>query len=300
MRYNISTGDLGPNGNNPSSGFIDWTSNANNSPVKQNPYPSQDGMNVSLALDTSQFGRTFQDRSYVFQIRPRPTGISPLQRIFNLNVRGKRGNIVQAYPATEYDFVPTYFTGRAGDYIHFQWTGCDTNPAGNAGEGIDGTDRSNIVQMANFDASMPASDAWMSSNIPLFDTKDLRIMMSMLGQTNCLSLADLNTKNNQNTNAVQTDPQNCMKLNAASRYFDGGLIRMNQTGTFYYMSTRNNNFSNRGQRGIMNIAPLLPIWATVIVVIGSACFLASGGLAGAMLYAKSNPHSRIAATLSRI
>jgi hypothetical protein len=300
LRYNISTGDLGPSGNRPDAGFIDWTSNAVNSPVKQDPYIAQDGMNVSLAMDTSQFGRTFQDRSHVFHIRPRPSGMSPLQRIFNINVRGKRGNIVQTYPATEYDFVPTYFTARTGDYIHFQWTGCDTNPAGNAGEGTEGTDRSNMVQIEKFEDSKPASDTWLSQNTPMFESKDLRIWMSQLGQTNCLSLADLQKKNNNNNNAIETDPQNCMKLNAASRYFDGGLIRMNKTGSFYYMSTRNNNFSNRGQKGILNINPLLPTWATVVVSVGAGFFVVSGGLAGAMVYAKSHPHSGIAATLSRL
>jgi hypothetical protein len=300
MRYNISTNDLGSSGNRPDSGFIDWTSNAGNSPVTQDPYVAQDGLNVSLAIDTSQFGRTFQDRSHMFHIRPRPKEISALQRIFNLNVRGKRGNIVQAYPATEYDFVPTFFTGRSGDYVHFQWTGCDTNPAGNAGEGTDQTDRSNMVQISDFDASYPASDDWIAKNTPLFETKQLRQWMSYLGQTNCPSLADLQRNNNNNQNAIETDPTNCMKLNAAPRYFDGGLIRMNKTGTFYYMSSRNNNFTNRGQKGEIVIQALLPVWATVIVCLGAGFFLASGGLAGAMLYAKSHPHSKIAATLSKI
>jgi len=75
---------------------------------------------------------------------------------------------------------------------------------------------------------------------------------------------------------------------------------MNLTGTFYYMSSRNNNFSNRGQKGEIVIEALLPVWATVIVVIGAGFFLASGGLAGAMLYAKAHPHSAIAAKLSKI
>jgi hypothetical protein len=301
LRYNISTTDTGGGSNRPDAGFIDWTSNAGNSPVTDDPTMAQDGLNMTMAIDTTQFGRTFQDRSHVFHIKPRPTSISLLQRIFNLNVRGKRGNIVQAYPATEYDFVPTFFSGRQGDYIHFQWTGCDTNPNGNAGEGTAATDRSNMVQLAYFDASLPADDKWISSNTPLFESSSLRQWMSQLGQTGCLTYEDLAKKNANNQNNIEQDKANCMKLNAApTGYFDGGLIRMNRTGTFYYMSSRNNNFSNRGQKGEMVIEALLPVWATVIVVVGAGFFLASGGLAGAMLYAKAHPHSSIAAKLSKI
>jgi len=212
-RYNISTNDLlGISGNRPDAGFIDWTYNAVNSPIfnrnTAKAILTQDGNSFQLATDTSQFGRTFQDRSYMFHIKPRPSGVSPLNRIFNLNVRGKRGNIVQTYPATEYDFVPTYFTGRAGDYIHFQWTGCDTNPAGNAGEGTAQTDRSNIVQVATIGDSKPAPDSWIQSNQPLFQSASLRTYMSMLGQTNCLSFTALLAKNANNENNVESDVQN--------------------------------------------------------------------------------------------
>jgi hypothetical protein len=301
LRYNISTADLGKDGNRPDSGFIDWVSNEQASPVLDDDIKDQDGNSFQLAIDTSQFGRTFQDRTHVFHLKKRPSGVSGANRIFNLNVRGKRGNIVQAYPATEYDFCPDSMDVRAGDYIHFQWTGCDTNPAGNAGEGTQQTDRSNMVQIQNQGDSLPATDAWLKNHKKLFESKELRVWMAFLGQTDCLTYEQLKQIHGENNeNDIETDVKNCMKLNAASQYFDGGLIKLNNTGNFYYMSARNNNFSNRGQKGQLTISPLLPTWAIVLVCIGAVFFLVSGVVAGMMLYAKSHPHSGVATAFSKI
>lgn len=59
-------------------------------------------------------------RSHSFAIRSTPESLKG-QKIYNVNVRGKRGNIVQVYPAVEYDFVPNRLDASVGDYVHFQY-----------------------------------------------------------------------------------------------------------------------------------------------------------------------------------
>jgi len=292
IRYNISTGDTGDGSQSPVENFIDSNSNGDLSPIHNNQLSDQDNQTFRLAMNTAQFGRTFQDRSYVFQIRPRPSSVPPKARIFNLNVRGKRGNIVQVYPAVEYDFVPDNLEIFVGDYVHFQWTGCDTNPANNAGEGTDKTDRSNMVQIEDLSLGVPATDDWMKDHDKLFEDETLRKRMAWLDQTNCKSYEEV--KNNDD------DVQNCFLLNAAPRYFDGGLVRMNISNTFHYMSTRNNNFSNRGQKGTIIVTRVLSNALIGVIGAGSALFAISGGVGVAMLYAKSHPHSGVAQVFAKM
>merc|ERR1719431_2276497 len=92
----------------------------------------------------------------VFSKRPKEAND---KRIFNVNVRGKRGNIVQVYPAVEYDFVPMNLEiNEKTDLVHFQWTGSNThnnNGQGDDGEGTGGTDRNNMVQITNRNDNYP-------------------------------------------------------------------------------------------------------------------------------------------------
>jgi len=300
LRYNLSSIESGfPSMSRPDAGFIDYNQNGANSPVSQNTVMNDSFNNqLDLALDTTQYGRTFEDRSFVFGIQVRPSGVTKSSRIFNLNVRGKRGNIVQTYPGTEYDFVPQYLYTRVGDWIHFQWTGCDTNPAGNAGEGTDQTDRSNAVQMISANNAYPVTDAWVASNPKqvLFTDGGFRLLMSQLGQTGCVTSAQITATGGN----AETDVRNCGKLNAASEYFNGGVVKMNQTGTFYYMSTRNHNFTNRDQKGTIYVTPLLPPWAMAVVIVGGVLFAVAAAVAGLMFYAKSHPHSTVSTVFSRM
>jgi len=110
----------------------------------------------------------------------------------------------------------------------------------------------------------------------------------------CVNQTQLISEDGNAGNADQ-DERNCGKLNQdGANYFNGGLIKMNKTGTFNYMSTRNHSFTNRDQKGIIYVVALLPKWAVGVVITGSVLFVGAAVVAGMMFYAKSHPHSAIA------
>ena len=82
------------------------------------------GHGKKLAINTAQFGRTFQDRTHIFKIKKLDIfDEDEGQKLYTVQVRGKRGNIVQTFPAVEYDFSPTKLTMREKDMVLFTWTG---------------------------------------------------------------------------------------------------------------------------------------------------------------------------------
>jgi hypothetical protein len=67
---------------------------------------------------------------------------------------------------------------------------------------------------------------------------------------NCLTQKELDAILNQDV--ADFHPLNCAKLNAKPySYFDGGVMVMKKQGWFSYYSSRNNNFSNRQQIGVI-------------------------------------------------
>jgi hypothetical protein len=211
-----------------------------------------DGQYVRLALDTAQLPRTFEDRSYTFDIINLPSNmnIDKTSSVYNINVQGKRGNIAQVRNCFEYDFVPNNLTLYDNDYVHFQWVGSDFNPLGNDGEGRAGTDRTNLVDITIYDGYKHTQN---NTFIPI-DLINSFVYLNQLTE-NCYSYDEL-IKQNKIVNTQ--DIKNCALLNNATIYFNSRLFKIilgknNTNKTYYYMSTRNNNFSNRNQKGAISV-----------------------------------------------
>ena len=95
--------------------------------VKNNPKTKATNgqTDLQLALNTAQLGRTFQDRTHVFLLIPRNNLPEKHQHshINYITSMGKRGNIVQTYPAMEYRFFPERVQATTDTVLCFVWSG---------------------------------------------------------------------------------------------------------------------------------------------------------------------------------
>ncbi|CAE7559256.1 DD3-3 [Symbiodinium sp. CCMP2456] len=317
LRYNITTGDFRPTslaaGEGPATNQIDVGEDyfaldkalndpnpgqRRRAPFKGGPPvlpqdPVGDWLDLGedfqlqLQVNTNQYGRTFQDRSHTFVVSPRPAKVPSSARIVNYNVRGRRGNIVQVYPSVEYDFVPQDLTVSVGDFLHFQWTGSDANAKGNDGNGRQSTDRSNLVQVADSEETVPLP--WLQHRLLLDasaspdEAKELVRRFAYLGQSP--DLCDVE-ENNQNS------IQNCKQLNGAPAYFDGGLVEMKTLGSHKVVSTRNNDFSNRSHKATILVVPRSWSWQEVLLLVsGLAAAMALLAYLSLAVYALKHPKS---------
>jgi len=281
MRYNMTTMDYAPyttdaRCNQDKNGEVQ-------SPVEQNPTVdvgvSMQGLR--LALNTAQTGRTFQDRSHVMRVMkktdtPSAAQLNAAPKVVNVNVQGKRGNIVQTFPAVEYDFWPKIVNLNVGDCAAFQWTGSNThnngNPAGDgqagdAGEGRGGSDRHNLMQLMDKNSTFPApldknvvDDFFANSIVFRTYTGEQVSTTTASGGRDAQAYfmsggfwqreAEIGT----NADVNNDDPGELdVLLNNTPASMRGMTVCPQKAGTYEFTCTRNNNFSNRDQKLTINV-----------------------------------------------
>lgn len=254
---------------------------------------------LAIAYNSDQVARTFQDRSYVikFETYAKQNG----RKIVNLNNRGRRGNIVQCYPAVENDFFPTSLTMTSDDLLHIQFCGSDFNPNNNPnnGEGWQFSTRYNMIATKSKMSDFPQR---LASGLSLFGDKFMSVakQLAFAGIDN--STGDCVDFQSDNGNAANNNIKNCAKLNKAKAKLDIEPLEGVPVGTHYFMSTRNNNFSNRENKGVITVTQVTksPLSGAAVAGISVAVSVVVIGAAvgGVIFYAKKNPNSRVAGILA--
>jgi len=229
---------------------------------------------MQLAVNTAQFGRTFEDRTHQFIVSARGADVPDDATLKLLTVRGKRGNIVQVYPATEYLYHPETFYIKEGEYAHIEWTGSNTNPNNNDGQGRQGTDRSNMVVqrtpqydpvtqgysdftnvMTYEDGAVDTGSSGTSYPSYVKDPEGYFLPAQLQAEVIDESMGALGgmsedvLKQLATTRLTPHDYGNMEEFDDAGTSMNLPPQKMTTKGCWNYMGTRNNNFSNRAQKG---------------------------------------------------
>jgi hypothetical protein len=316
LRYNITAGEVKFN--------YDQT---NNNAITTNPVKSFGAGNYSLpanvtmplrhAVNTAQYGRTFEDRTHIFSIVPRSQANSldgvtdnsfQTATVWNLNVRGKRGNIAQVRNCVEYDFVPNILYASVGDFVHFQYCMSDYNDNGNAGEGLDGTDRANMVPVSGSSYNLLIPMNQTANGAPQLNSAYGGQMFSM---SDWSSLAFLNqdpmycdsSSNMMNNNDDGNTVTACQFLNGVRNMTTGlptsyfsHVAKVLATGNLEYICSRNNNFTNRSQKGVISVSGIASAGVIAGAVVGSVVGASAIAVAGFFIVKKGG----VAACASRV
>lgn len=242
---------------------------------------------LSIALNTDQSGRTFQDRSHVFWIAPKAQikkdyPDKDCSKVRYVHIMGKRGNIVQVYPSVEYMFVDQEMSVESDTCLLWQFGNSFFNPNRNPNnaEGWRYSDSTNVVESLDLNHNFPryhvkanpktGKDEEEASDT-FFDYKDA-LYMGLLGQAEILKDGVYKNANDANNNkktttfkcikekeataAGQKDdhPLLCGKMNVGHIGKIQRMTKASKAGLFSFVTTRNNNFSNRKQTLSIQVA----------------------------------------------
>lgn len=124
-----------------------------------------------------------------------------------------------------------------------------------------GTDRTNIVEIPNANSSYPkpfeqdgATDGMFTAELlwtpgttdkPM-NPKDLVAYFASAGYYRCYAGCSA-------TESVLEKEQMNQLLNNAPASFEGAVLRYTRSGVYHYMCSRNNNFTNRSQKGQLTV-----------------------------------------------
>jgi hypothetical protein len=282
LRYNVSSTD------------ISWWADSRDddtTPIEQNPEVTiAPGINLQLAINPAQFSRTFSDRTSIYKIEKAPSGMSKCKNTWNMGIKGRRGNIVETYPNVEYDWAPARLEISRKDCIHMWWSGTDAYDQNNAPEGQgNNRDSSNVVEIAHLGDNLPLAVADMSFPPP-----------RSLAHTEYNSEgdyqggdSDLDKWRIRAAMGCGDDPNDTQQDNTPY-YCDLGILYFKDLGEYFFMSSRNNAFTNRSHKGHIIVRNPLGLLATATILIGAILIVAGLVAAGSAFYAKGHPNSAVA------